>query len=80
MQVKNENGRRGIFLIEAGLAAFMFALGWIVLPRDEGKDSSIRDIDWVGTVVITGGLALLTYDLAYVLRAIHTIMYITHAC
>ena len=64
MQVKNEDGRRGIFWIEAFLALFMLVLGFCVLPRDKTFFSRKTQLDWVGAILSTAGLALLTYILA----------------
>lgn len=64
MQVNNENGRRGIFWIEAFLALFMLVVGFFVLPRDKSTRKEDMRLDWVGAILSTAGLALLTYILA----------------
>jgi len=64
-------GWRSLFYIQAGLGAFFTVVAWFALPPSKGSENSdlavmkrVLRIDWVGAVLVTGGLGLLTFSLA----------------
>ncbi|KAJ7753402.1 major facilitator superfamily-domain-containing protein [Mycena maculata] len=57
---------RGIFYVQAGLAAFFVILGWLALGKGKLEDSQryTKGLDWGGAFISTAGIGLLTYSFA----------------
>ena len=58
-------GWKALFFLLAGLGCFNFLAGAIIFPLDPPRPlNEPRGVDWVGAVLITVGLCLLTFGLA----------------
>ncbi|OBZ77744.1 hypothetical protein A0H81_02617 [Grifola frondosa] len=55
---------RTIFWLQAGLGLSLSILGWFVCPDVNVSRRYSKGLDWIGAILSTGGIGLLTYDLA----------------
>ncbi|EJU02191.1 MFS general substrate transporter, partial [Dacryopinax primogenitus] len=52
---------RAMFFILAGLGVAVLVMALLVYPKDEPSTEVCRRVDWVGALLITGGLVLFTF-------------------
>ena len=56
-------GWRGVFYLNAVLAALTTLIGLLSIDRDKPSTESDKRVDWIGAALVTTGLALITFVL-----------------
>ncbi|OCH89214.1 MFS general substrate transporter [Obba rivulosa] len=61
---QSQGSWRSVFWLQSGLAGMFVILGFFVLPKGDPSKKYTKGLDWIGALLSTAGLGLLTYDLA----------------
>ena len=55
---------RGVFWILSGMSCLVALLGWLTIDADRKRPDGDKRVDWIGALLVTSGLVLITFALA----------------